>query len=106
MLPPIFASLPATSPSSQVPDVQQDASIGKPAQEFVTPDNLVGGFRKARSPEKFMDVSDVNVSDEDGYLSRSMTINANNKIVKERIWINRVASEIVFQLLHPDTGAP
>ena len=53
-----------------------------------------------------MDVSDVNVSDEDGYLSRSMTINANNKIVKERIWINRVASEIVFQLLHPDTGAP
>merc|ERR1711916_348573 len=61
---------------------------------------------KARSPDKFMDVSDVKVSDEDGYLSRSMTIKANNKIVKERIWINRVASEIVFQPLHPDTGAP
>ena len=25
--------------------------------------------------------------------------------MKERIWINRVASDIVFQLLHPDTGA-
>ena len=25
--------------------------------------------------------------------------------MKERIWINRVASEIVFQPLHPDTGA-
>jgi hypothetical protein len=61
---------------------------------------------KARSPEKFMDVSDVIVSDADGYLSRSMTIKANNKIMKERIWINRVASEIVFQPLHPDTGAP
>ena len=35
-----------------------------------------------------MDVCDVNVSDE------------------ERIWINRVASEIVFQALHPDTGTP
>ena len=35
-----------------------------------------------------VDVSDVNVSDE------------------ERIWINCVASEIVFQSSHPDTGAP
>ena len=36
--------------------------------------------------EKFMDVSDVQVSDEDGYMSRSMTIKANSKIVNERIW--------------------
>ena len=35
-----------------------------------------------------MDVSDVMASDE------------------ERTWINRVTSEIVFQPLHPDTGAP
>ena len=35
-----------------------------------------------------------------------MTIKANNKIMKERIWMNRVASEIVFRPLHPDTGAP
>ena len=35
-----------------------------------------------------MDVSDVKVSDE------------------KRIWINFVASETVFQALHPDTGAP
>ena len=33
-----------------------------------------------------MDVSDVQVSDDEGYLSRSMTINVNSKIVKERIW--------------------
>ena len=32
---------------------------------------------KARSPEKFMDVSDMKVTDEDGYLSRNMTIRAN-----------------------------
>ena len=45
-----------------------------------------------------MNVSDMTVTDEDGYLSRSKTFNSNNKIVKERIWIamkltiqNRVA---------------
>ena len=45
-----------------------------------------------------MNVSDMTVSDEDGYLSRSNTLNSNNKTVKERIWIavkltiqNRVA---------------
>ena len=42
---------------------------------------------------------------EDG-LSRSMTISPNSTLMKERIWINRVASEIVFQPLHPDIGAP
>ena len=35
--------------------------------------------------------NDVKVTDEDGFLSCSMMINANNRIVKERIWINRVA---------------
>ena len=44
-----------------------------------------------------MDVCDVNVTDEDGFLSRSMMIKAKNTLMKERIWINRVASEIVFQ---------
>ena len=34
-----------------------------------------------------------------------MMIKAKNTIMKERIWIKRVASEIVFQPLHPDTGA-
>ena len=45
-----------------------------------------------------MNVSDMTVSDEDGYLSRGRTFNSNNKIVKERTWIavkltiqNRVA---------------
>ena len=45
-----------------------------------------------------MNVSDMTVCDEDGYLSRSKTFNSNNKVVKQRIWIavkltiqNRVA---------------
>ena len=45
-----------------------------------------------------MNVSNMTVTDEDGYLSRSKTFNSNNKIVKERIYIavkltilNRVA---------------
>ena len=44
---------------------------------------------KARSPAKFMDVSYAKVTDEDGFLSCSMMINAKNIIMKERIWINR-----------------
>ena len=38
-----------------------------------------------------MDVSDVKVTDEDGFLFRSMMIKAKNTIMKERTWINRVA---------------
>ena len=34
-----------------------------------------------------MNVSDMTVTDKDGYLSRSKTFNSNNKTVKERIWI-------------------
>ena len=33
-----------------------------------------------------MDVSDLQVSDEDGYLIRDMMIKANSKIVNEQIW--------------------
>ena len=52
---------------------------------------------KAHS-EKFMNVSDMQVPDEDGRhdeQSRSKTIKANSKIVKERIWtlVSRFASE-------------
>ena len=50
---------------------------------------------KAPSPEKFMDVNDVKVTDEDGFLSRSMMIKAKNTIMKERIWINRAAQRDV-----------
>ena len=49
---------------------------------------------KARSPEKFMDVSDVRVTDEDGFLSCSMMIKADN-IMKGRTWTNRVAQRDV-----------
>ena len=47
---------------------------------------------KAHS-EKSMNVSDVEVTDEDGF---AVPIKANNTM-KERFWINRVASKIVFQ---------
>ena len=53
-----------------------------------------------------MDVSVEEVSDKNGCLSRSMTIKAINTIMTERIWISRVASEIVLQLMYSDTGAP
>ena len=46
-----------------------------------------------------MDVNDEEVLDEDGCLSRSMTI-------KERIMISRVTSEVSFQPVCSDTGAP
>ena len=45
------------------------------------------------------------MSDEDDFLSHSMTIKPKNTIVKERIWVNRVASEIVLQALHPGAVA-
>ena len=38
--------------------------------------------------------------------THSMTIKAINTIMTKRIWISRVASEIVFQPMHSDTGAP
>ena len=50
---------------------------------------------KARSPEKFMDASDVKVTDENGFLSCSQTAKANNKIV----------SKIETQPLDADTDA-
>ena len=50
---------------------------------------------KAHS-EKSMNVSDVKVIDDDGFLSSGMTIKANNKIMKERTWINRVAQRRSF----------
>ena len=53
-----------------------------------------------------VDASNVKVLDEDAYLSRNMTIEANNKCLKELIWINSVICEIVFQPLHPDTWHP
>ena len=45
-------------------------------------------------------------TDEDGFLSNCMIINAKNTLVKEGIWINRVAGQFVFQPLHRDTDAP
>ena len=53
-----------------------------------------------------MHVSDEEVSDKNGCLSRSITIKAINRIMTERIGVSRVASEVVFQTMHSDTGAP
>ena len=50
--------------------------------------------------DEFMNASDEEVSDEDGCLSRSMTIKEINTIMTERIMISRVASEVT------QTGAP
>ena len=60
---------------------------------------------KAQSSEKFIDVSDVIVTDEDGYLIRNMTIKTNGKIVPEQIWISPVTSEMTFQSFDLDTDA-
>ena len=54
----------------------------KTSQQF-----LVGSTEPEAHSEKSMNVSDVEVTDEDGNLSRSKTIKANNNILKERIWI-------------------
>ena len=60
---------------------------------------------KARSPEKFMDLNVVKVTDEDDFLSSNNTIKANNKIVKERIWIGLVTSKIGTRPLGADADA-
>ena len=47
---------------------------------------------KARSPDKFMDVTnDLKVTDEDDVLSCSLMIKAKNIIMKEQIWITSVS---------------
>ena len=77
-----------------------------------------------RSFRKLKNASDVQISERDGYTSRSKTIKAHNnkivkkrirtritvspansKLVKEQIWINPVTSKIVLQPLEPDTDA-
>ena len=52
-------------------------------------------FRTKAHSEKYMNVSDVNVTDEDDFLSRSTMIKAKNIIMKERTWIDRVAQRDV-----------
>ena len=49
---------------------------------------------KTWSPDKFMDVTSVKVSDEDCFLSNSMMIKAKNTIMKECI-INRIVDVTV-----------
>jgi len=61
---------------------------------------------QAREPEKFMEVTDVKICDEEGYLLRTMTITANNTTVQEHVLINREANEMVFQPINLETGVP
>ena len=60
------------------------------------------GGRVIAARDESMDVNDEEVSDEDGCLSRSMTIKAHRRIM--RVMISRVASEVSFQPLYSDTG--
>ena len=56
------------------------ATVGKRARR-----RLVGAPEMmARSPVKFMDVCDVKVIDEDGFLAGNMMIKAKNTLLKER----------------------
>ena len=50
------------------------------------------GERVSAVRDKFMDVSDEEVSDEDGCLSRSVAVKANNKIVKESTPMKRLVT--------------
>ena len=43
----------------------------------------------------------MKVTDENGFLSRRMMIKTKNIIMEERIWINRVISEIMFSIFAP-----
>merc|ERR1712157_176854 len=61
---------------------------------------------QAREPEKFMEVTDVKVSDEEGFLLRTMTISANKTTLQEHVTINREANEIVYQPIDLETGLP
>ena len=56
--------------------------------------------------DEFMDVSGEDVAHKDDCLSRSMTTKTINTIMKERICVSPVASEIVFQPVCSDIGAP
>merc|ERR1712007_367034 len=58
----------------------------------------------AGNPDKFMDVTNVTVTDEPGYLSRTMTITATGKTVSERIILNPAAGEVVFQPVNSESG--
>ena len=46
------------------------------------------------------------MSDEDGFLVRTMTLTSNFAMVKERIQIDRVVSENIFRPFHRDTDVP
>ena len=62
--------------------------------------------RVTAARDEFMDVNNEEVSDDDGCLSRSMTTKAHRRIMRERIMVSSVASEVSFQSLYSDTGAP
>ena len=61
---------------------------------------------KDRSPEKFIDETNVKVSHEDGYVLRNMTLAASNTMVRERFRINRVINETVFHRWHRNAAVP
>jgi len=95
--------------STQVGGLEKGQSVvgyGWKSQEFTCSHDAVFEALefKARNPEKFMDVSDVVITDEPGYMSRKMFIKAKGTTVSERIIVNQAKGELVFQPVHPETG--
>merc|ERR1712007_422972 len=85
---------------------QEVVGFGWKSQEFTcSHDTIYEALQyKARNPDKFFDVTNVKVTDEPGYMSRTMTIKVTGKTVSERIILNPTAGEVVFQPLNPETG--
>merc|ERR1712206_70155 len=95
--------------SNQVGELEQGQSVvgfGWKSQEFTcSHDAIYEALQfKARNPDKFMDVTNVTVKDEPGYLRRTMTITATGKTVSERIILNPGAGEVVFQPVNSESG--
>merc|ERR1712032_1240530 len=57
----------------------------------------------ARNPDKFLDVSNVTVTDRPDFIARSMTINPHGKLSEEHIYANRETGEVTYRTVDPDT---
>ena len=58
----------------------------------------------ARNPQKFMDVSDVSVTDCKGFLGRTMTVNASKGVMTEHIYASERKGEISYRIVDPDSN--
>merc|ERR1712032_336603 len=56
-----------------------------------------------RNPDKFMDASNVTVTDRPDFIAHSITINPHGKLSEEHIYANRVTGEVTYRTIDPDT---